>query len=103
MKVYNWRSVENYVFGRLTALGYEIHQIPGSLCDNFICIAPDDRYYHILFREKCLNDWVSGLTKRRCRKLPKWAIEMLEEEALNLAREEEAWESKRDFGQSKTA
>ena len=79
-KGYTYKSVEAFVFGKLAPAGYEIHQIPGSLVDNYICIAPDERHWNFTFREEYINEWASCLIKRKCRKLPKWAEAMLKEE-----------------------
>jgi len=38
-KGYSYKSIEAFVFNKLFPAGYEIHQIPGSLVDNCICIA----------------------------------------------------------------
>lgn len=95
MKVYSFTAVEKFIAEKLEPQGYEVHQIPGSLVDDYICIAPDDRHYNFCFRSQYLNEWSSGLTLRKCRKLPKWAVAMLEEENLRLAREEAEWEANR--------
>jgi len=74
MKVYDYKAVDSLVFGKLAPLGYDIHVVPGSLVDGYICISPDDDKYHFLAQERYLNEWSSGVTVRRCRKLPKWAV-----------------------------
>jgi hypothetical protein len=95
MKIYDYRAVERFIAEKLEPRGYEVHQISGVLCDDYICIAPNGRYYNFCFRSKYLNEWSSGLILRKCRKLPKWAVEMLKEEDLRLAREEAEWEANR--------
>lgn len=78
MKVYDYKSVENYINTKLVPVGYEIIRVEGSLVDSYICIAPNENWYHIIFREQYLNSWSSALTMRRCRKLTKWAKEQIE-------------------------
>lgn len=80
MRVYDYKAVDSLVFGKLAPLGYDIHVVPGSLVDGYICISPDDDKYHFLAQERYLNEWSSGVTVRRCRKLPKWAVEFIANE-----------------------
>ena len=77
MKTYSYMAVENFINQKLAPLGYEIIQIPGSLVDNYFCIAPEGKY-NFIFREKYLNAWSSGLTMRRYGKIPKWAGKTIE-------------------------
>lgn len=77
--VYSYTSVEKFINDKLIPEGYEIVEIPGTLVDSYVCVAPDDRHYHFIFREQYLNEWSSGLTKRRCRTLTKWALDAMEE------------------------
>lgn len=81
MTIYEHKSVERYIFEKLVPMGYEIHIFPGALVDSFICVAPDDKHYNFIFWEKYINEWSSGLTQRKCRKLPKWALELIEQES----------------------
>lgn len=78
MKVYNYQSVEKFINERLVPLGYEVHVIEGSLVDGYVCVAPDDGKYHFLFKEHYLNAWSSGITMRKCRRLPKWAQKIVD-------------------------
>lgn len=77
--IYSYQSVEQFINDKLIPEGYEIVIIPGALVDSYICIAPDERHYHFIFREQYLNEWSSGLTKRRCKKLTKWALDAIAE------------------------
>lgn len=81
MKVYDYKAVDSFVFGKLAPAGYDITCIPGALVDGYICVAPDESKYNFVFTEKYLNEWSSGVVMRRCRKLPKWAVEFLANEA----------------------
>lgn len=83
MKVYDYKAVDSLVFGKLAPLGYDIHVVPGSLADGYICVSPRAGFYHFLARERYLNEWSSGVTVRRCRKLPKWAVDFIANESAD--------------------
>ena len=88
MKLYEHTSVEKFIFERLVPAGYEVHQIEGSLVDNWVCIAPDEKHWNFEFKEQHVNEWSSGLSQRRTRRLSKWAEAMLEEEQRRIEEEE---------------
>lgn len=81
MKVYSYKAVDDFVFGKLAPLGYDIHIMPGALVDGYICVAPDASRYHFIAKEHYLNSWSSGVTVRRCRRLPKWAEDYINNES----------------------
>lgn len=77
MNIYSYKAVEKFIEEKLIPQGYEVVEIPGALVDSYVCIAPDDGHYNFIFREQYLNEWSSGLTARRCRKLTRWALDAL--------------------------
>lgn len=81
MKLYDYKTVEKFIFGKLAPLGYEIHAVPGCLCDGYICVSPDESKYHFIAQKRYLNEWSSGVSMRRYRKLPKWAVDFIAKEA----------------------
>jgi hypothetical protein len=80
MKLYTQTAVNDFVFGKLADMGYEIHTRPSVLVDEYICVAPNDEYMNVLFLDKYLNEWSSALRMRKCRKLPKWAEDFIANE-----------------------
>lgn len=80
MKLYSYNAVDSLVFGKLAPLGYDIHVVPGALADGYICIAPDEGKYHVVAQERYINEWTSGVSVCRCRKLPKWAVDYIANE-----------------------
>lgn len=79
MKMYSYKAVEKFIDEKLIPAGYEIYQIEGTLVDSYICIAPDENHYNFIFKEAYINEWSSALTMRRCKKLTKWALDVLAE------------------------
>ena len=101
--VYIYKAVEDYIVNTLEPLGYEIIQIEGSLVDNFICYAPDDKHYNFIFLEKYLNEWSSGIVYHKCKKIGKSEqevidrlMEMKEEQEREI---EEYFEKRREWNQ----
>lgn len=82
MKKYSYNAVETFIREKLDPAGYDIHQIPGSLVDEYVCIAPSEKYYNFIFVERYLNEWSSGLSMHRYKKLPAFARAMLDREGV---------------------
>ena len=80
MKLYSFRAVDSLVFGKLAPFGYDIHVVPGTLADGYICIAPDEGKYNFVAQERYINEWSSGVSVRRCRKLPQLAVDFVANE-----------------------
>ena len=78
MRLYSYKAVERFISDKLIPLGYEVHTVPGSLVDGYVCVAPDNVKYHFLAQERHINAWSSGLSMRRCRKLPGWAVDLVQ-------------------------
>ena len=83
----NGKSINYYDFHEVDALieklngnGYECVQVDeGTLgSGSWICISPNDNYYHYVIKEVPLNSQSSGHIIRRCKKLTKENQEMLQ-------------------------
>ena len=85
MKKYSYKAVETFISEKLAPAGYDIHQIPGSLVDEYVCIAPSENYYNFIFREQYINEWSSGLSMHRYKNLPAFARAMLNREEQEVA------------------
>jgi len=81
MRLYTYKAVDSFVHERLAPKGYDIHVVPGVLADGYICVAPDENKYHFIMRERYLNEWSSGMSMRRYRRLPKWAVDYIRNES----------------------
>lgn len=76
-KLYSYDAVQKAIETVLAPAGYEIIEIPGCLIDSYVCVAPDDDHYNVIFKETYLNQWSSAYTVRNYRKLPKWATDAI--------------------------
>ena len=76
--IFDYKTVEQYIADVLIPEGYEIEELPGTLVDSFVCYAPDDKHYHILFVETYLNAWSSGLAVHKCKRLGKSELAFIE-------------------------
>lgn len=66
--LYDWESVKKLI-DKYTEMGGEVHELTGSLQDNYICTLAG--YKSAVVREVYLNEWSSGLSVRFYNKLPK--------------------------------
>jgi hypothetical protein len=80
MNLYTLEAVERFISQKLAPAGYDVRQLPGSLLDSYICVAPAPRKYHFIFSEVYLSEWSSGIKMRRYSKLPKWAEKKIAEQ-----------------------
>lgn len=83
MKLYTQSAVDDFVFGKLADMGYDIYKRPSVLVDEYICVAPSEKYMNVLFLDKFLNAWSGALYMRKCRRLPKWAKDYIDNELNN--------------------
>ena len=81
MSIYDYKTVEKFINEKLIPLGYDVHTVPGSLVDGYICVSPSSGMYHFIAKERYLNEWSSGVTIRRYRTLPKWAVDFMAKNA----------------------
>lgn len=70
--IYLISSVENLILDALE-MGYNMVQLREGVLGlgDIVLISPDDNYYNYVIREVVLNEWSSGQTVRRCRKISK--------------------------------
>lgn len=70
--IYSISSVENLILDALE-MGYNMVQLREGVLGlgDIVLISPDDNYYNYVIREVVLNEWSSGQTVRRCRKISK--------------------------------
>lgn len=69
-KLYSLSAV-NEAIDTLSAAGYTVYSVPGSLLDSFILEAPDADHWNYIFMEEYLNRWSSAYSVRRCSKISK--------------------------------
>ena len=70
--IYSLSSVENLISDAIE-MGYSMVQLREGVLGlgDIVLISPDDNYYNYVIREVVLNEWSSGQTVRRCRKISK--------------------------------
>ena len=68
MTVYSYKAADQIREKLLERAGAFVYEIPGALVDNYIMGA--DGCYTFIVREKYLNEWSSGITNRKYRKIP---------------------------------
>lgn len=68
MEIYSYAVVKKIREKLAEHSGVFVYEIPGGLVDNYIMGA--DGCYTFIIREKYLNEWSSGVTIRKYRKIP---------------------------------
>jgi hypothetical protein len=77
---YTCTEVDEFIAG-LQKRDYECVQTDEGVlgCGNYICCPPNNTMWYFIITERYINEWTSGHTIRRCRKLSKSAQALLEE------------------------
>lgn len=77
--LYTISSTEDFIRS-LSARGWECIQLDeGSLgIGDWVCIAPTDKQWNFVIRERFLNEWSSAQTIRKCRKISKALLKEIE-------------------------
>lgn len=73
MNLYSYTAVENLINTLMENANYEVVQLnEGSLgYGDLVLIAPDENHWNFVVREVAINEWSSGHTVRRCKKISK--------------------------------
>ena len=71
--LYTYKAVDDLRDRLRNEHGYTSIQLREGVLGSgdFLCIAPDDKHYHILVREVYLNEWSSAHSVRRLSKISK--------------------------------
>ena len=83
--------------------GYELKQLSEGSLGNGDCVllAPDETFANFVIREVYINEWTSGQTIKRCKKLSKAILAEIAAAEKRMEREqEEAEEAYRKFRQA---
>ena len=70
-RLFSFDTVDKYIADVLIPEGYEVGVLDGVLVDSYVCYAPDDKHYNIIFAETYLNEWSSALAVHKCKRIGK--------------------------------
>lgn len=78
-KLYSLEAVEKAA-EKLTAHGYDVEIIEGSLLDSMVFLPPDNEHYYFVAEETYVNCWSSAYSWHRYAELPKAWRDAIEEQ-----------------------